>query len=141
MILEESVSNKRKIWITVVFLAMLAWIILAFHNEISQTFQIFMALLSFAFGLPRTQLPENIIRPLAVLTFNVIGLYLVCSLWLFALSSQTLLPVQNMAEIRQTLLHLRMFIARAHGPAVFIKDGKLVADPAELRRLAPGVIL
>jgi hypothetical protein len=139
--LEESGSKKRKIWLTVIFLVMLAWIILAFHNEIGQTFQIFLALLSFAFGRPAIQLPENIIRPLAVLAFNIIVIYLVYNLWLLVISSQALLPVQNMAEIRRTMLHLRMFIAHSHGPAVFIKDGKPIADPAELRRLAPGVIL
>jgi hypothetical protein len=139
--LEESVSKKRKIWLTVIFLVMLAWIILAFHNEIFQTFQIFLALLSFAFGRPTIQLPENIIRPLAVLAFNIIAIYLVYNLWLLIISSQALLPVQNMAEIRRTMQHLRMFIAHAHGPAVFIKDGKPIADPAELKRLAPGLIL
>ncbi len=139
--LEESDSKKRKIWITVIFLAMLVWIIVAFHNEISQTFQIFMSLFSFAFGLPRIQLPDNIIRPLMVLAFNLVSLYLIYNLWLFVISSQALLPVKNMTEVQQTMMHLRMFIARTHGPAVFIKDGKLVADPIELRRLAPGVIL
>ena len=141
MMLEESDSKKRKIWITVIFLAMLVWIIVAFHNEISQTFQIFMSVISFAFGLPRIQMPDNVIRPLAVLLFNLIGFYIVYNLWLFIISSQSLLPVKNMGEVRRTMQHLRMFIARSHGPAVFIKDGKLVADPTELRRLAPGVIL
>ena len=141
MMLEEPDSKNRKIWITVVFLAMVVWMFVAFHNEVSQTFQIIMSFFSFAFGLPTIPLPDNIIRPLAVLAFNIIGLYLVFNLWLFVISSQALLPVKNIAEIRQTMQHLRMFIARTHGPAVFIKDGKLIADPAELKRLAPGVIL
>lgn len=139
--LEESDSKKRRIWITVIFLAMLAWFIIGFHNEIGQTFQIFMSVISYAFGLPRFQMPDNVIRPLAVLIFNLLGFYIVYNLWLLIISSQALLPVKNMTEVRRTMQHLRMFIARSHGPAVFIKDGKLVADPAELRRLAPGVIL
>lgn len=141
MMLEESNSNKWKIWIAVIFLAMLVGFILAFHNEISQTFQVIMAIFSYGFGGPTIQFPVYFVRPLAVLAFNLIGFYLIYNLWQFIISSQALLPVKNISEVRQTLQHLRMFIARTHGPAVFIKDGALVADPAELKKLAPGVIL
>ncbi|HMD88364.1 MAG TPA: hypothetical protein VKF38_04305 [Anaerolineaceae bacterium] len=141
MMLEESNSNKWKIWIAVIFLAMLVGFILAFHNEISQTFQVFMAIISYGVGGPTIQFPVYFIRPLAVLAFNLIGFFLIYNLWQFIISSQALLPVKNITDVRQTLQHLRMFIARTHGPAVFIKDGALVADPAELKKLAPGVIL
>ncbi len=59
--------------------------------------------------------------------------------WGFLISSQALLPVSNWKEILQTWDHLVLFFLGAHGPAIFIKDGKLKATAEELRRPVEGV--
>jgi hypothetical protein len=144
MLDDESRSKKRTIWVIVILLAFLVWFAIAFWPEISQVGTLFLSSFSVAFGKP----PEVPIDPFKalhdffVLVYDVfIGFGLFFTLWIFLISAQALLPVSNLKEVTQTARQLRLFISRAHGPAVFIHDGALIGTAKELSHVAPGVIV
>jgi hypothetical protein len=58
-----------------------------------------------------------------------------------ALISQFVLPVQTTAEREQVLRHFMDFAMGAHGPIIFVKEGKLVARKEELATYQQGVAL
>lgn len=77
-----------------------------------------------------------------VLCFNCfIGFGLVFVIWLILISSQALLPVNNLQDIYRTAWRLWLYITRSHGPAVFIKDGVMVATHEDERRRGHGVVV
>ncbi|MGH2524089.1 MAG: hypothetical protein ACRDH2_16405, partial [Anaerolineales bacterium] len=55
--------------------------------------------------------------------------------------SQFVLPVQTMAERERAYEHFFNYFFGAHGPIIFVRDGKLVARKEELRRAGQGVAL
>ena len=68
--------------------------------------------------------------------FEFLFFFLTC---LFIMSTQALLPVNSLQEVLQTAFQFLVFMLGLHGPAVLIKDGKVYAEAAELRRVLPGV--
>src|SRR3972149_649482 len=54
--------------------------------------------------------------------------------------SQFILPVQTFEERRNIFDRLLAYLAGKRGPAIFVRDGEVVANPGELNRRGPGVI-
>ncbi len=79
-------------------------------------------------------------RGVLVTFINCIGLPLFFILGV-ALVSQFVLPVRTWEERRNVFARLFMYFFNSHGPAVFIQEGKEVANPEELKNSRPGVAL
>ena len=60
-------------------------------------------------------------------------------LWL-VFFSQFILPVQTFEERRKIFDRLLAYLGGIRGPAIFVRDGEVVASPDELQRRGPGVI-
>ncbi|MEK7788044.1 MAG: hypothetical protein AAB658_21775, partial [Chloroflexota bacterium] len=58
-----------------------------------------------------------------------------------ALISQFVLPVQSREERRNVLDRLLRYVLGRHGPALFVKDAKLIASRGETERPGKGVVL
>ena len=73
--------------------------------------------------------------------FTLLWSYLgVFFFWLSAISWQSLLPVSNLREIYRTAFHFLLHTLGLHGPAVFIKDGKILQTKEDTRK-GPGVVV
>ncbi len=60
---------------------------------------------------------------------------------LLALLSCFVLPVRTRKEWWEVFYRLIWYLLGEHGPAIFVKQGQIVAAPEELKRKGPGVIL
>ncbi|MBI4768894.1 MAG: hypothetical protein HY784_00405 [Chloroflexi bacterium] len=58
-----------------------------------------------------------------------------------ALISQFVLPVRSLRERLAAVERMALYVIGAHGPIVFVQDGKLVADAEEIKRSGAGVVL
>ncbi len=83
--------------------------------------------------------PERRIAFFIVL-YNLAGFVLIGFIYVWMISAQAILPVQNAKEIWRTIWRLMLYILRLHGPAVFVKDGKVISTREDVRN-GPGVIV
>ncbi|HKZ71171.1 MAG TPA: hypothetical protein VI547_06960 [Anaerolineales bacterium] len=58
-----------------------------------------------------------------------------------ALASQYVLPVQTLKERKAAFDRMISYVGGAHGPIVFVREGRLVSNEEELKRRGPGAIL
>jgi hypothetical protein len=136
-------SNKKSTLIVRSILGGLALIfIIAFWGEIRGVFSLFGALIMFILGFPIEGLDQTIRHAIPIILFNCFfGFGLVFFLWLFLISAQALLPVNNLQEVYRTAWHLWLFITRRHGTAVFVKDGVLVSTREDEKHQGHGVVV
>jgi hypothetical protein len=91
-------------------------------------------------GLPIEGPPERIRHALFVLLYEV-AVFVVLfrsMLWLLA---RFVLPVQTRAQHRGVFGRLLLYVQGQHGPAVFVKDGRLVASREERLKQGAGIAL
>jgi hypothetical protein len=55
--------------------------------------------------------------------------------------AQFVLPVRDTGDRLKAAWRLWLYLVRRHGPAIFVKEGKIISDIRERRRRAPGVAL
>jgi hypothetical protein len=58
--------------------------------------------------------------------------------WLILLAGQAILPVDGFVENYRTAWHLLLYMLRLHGPAVFVRDGQVLATKEDVRE-GPGI--
>lgn len=75
-----------------------------------------------------------------IVLYNLLGFLAIAFIYLWMTSAQAILPVQNAKEIWRTIWRLLLYIFRLHGPALFIKDGKVISTREDVRT-GPGVIV
>jgi regulator of protease activity HflC (stomatin/prohibitin superfamily) len=62
-------------------------------------------------------------------------------LGVLALASQFVLPVRTLRERRMAYERMLEYVTSMHGPIIFVRDGEMVGNTAELKRWGMGVIL
>jgi hypothetical protein len=116
--------------------------IIAFWGEIKGVLSLFGVIFLFLLGFPLDGVDEAVRQSIPIVCFNgFIGFGLVFLLWLILISGQALLPVNNLQEVYRTAWHLWLFIIRRHGPAVFVKDGNMIATHQDAERQGHGVVV
>ena len=137
---EEISIKRRRFFIRALpFIPFILFIIL-FRKDVGVTLAFFWHVLLLYVEIPMPPFTLEMLFSLFIIGFNLFfGFFLFFLIWLFLISRQALLPVSSFGETIQTASQLVFYILRAHGPAVFVKDGKLRAHAEELHRNFPGV--
>lgn len=126
---EPSIKRRRLIISgTVVVLALL--FIILFWRELGDVLMMFV---EFPNGFTNRRLDS-----LGNLGYNVLAFFLFFYIWILFISHQALLPAATIQEKWRTTFQFFMFILGQHGPAVFVKDGKVLSTKEDVRD-GPGV--
>jgi len=140
MIDDEGSIKKKRNFIRAIPLFPFFFFIIFFWKDIRETIGFFFRFLLNVVGFPIDVFTTYTWNSLIIVGFNVFfGFFFLFLIWLWLISRQALLPVSSIGETIQTALQLIFFIFNLHGPAVFVKDGKLKADAEELHRRGAGV--
>lgn len=78
---------------------------------------------------------------LSLLGYNLFAFLVVFVIASLMVSSQALLPTQNFFEVWNTCFHFLLHIFHWHGPAVFIKDGKVISNAEDWEKVGLGVVV
>jgi hypothetical protein len=132
MYLGEPNTKNRKLYLGGIATVLSLLFIIAFWRELLDTLYV----LTHWFSSSPIQLYSSRII-LFNLLFGFLGIGLV---WLMLVCTQAVLPVHSFQDIARTALHLLFYIFRLHGPAVFVKDGR-VLETKEDTRDGPGVVV
>lgn len=134
MYLGEPNLKRRKNIIRAILGSLVLLFILSFWKEIGDVLAIFWHILK-AFAnrtLPSVTPQEG--WSAAIMGYTCFfGFFFVFFLWLGMISAQALLPVTSPKEMLRAGWHLLLYILRIHGPAVFVKDGKLLSTAEDIR--------
>ncbi len=116
--------------------------IIAFWGEIKGVFSLVGTFFMMILGFSIENIDKSIRQGVPIICFNCFfGFGLVFVLWLFLISAQALLPVNNLQEVYRTAWHLWLFITHQHGPAVFVKDGVKVSTHEDEKSHGHGVVV
>lgn len=128
--MNERRRTRRWLSISVVLL----WCF-AFSGELA-------ALLGALATPPNAPPRQDTLFALLLLIFEL-SIYILLCWFALAAVSQFVLPVQTRAERRRVLNRLKLHATGRHGPALFVKDGRLIASHEERQHLTkgPGVAL
>jgi hypothetical protein len=135
MLNKPSLIQQTRFWLIVLPLAITALWIYAFFHEINL---IYLWLVDpqflLALGVSEAELRKSIV----IMALNMVSfpVYLLLATWAV---SQFVLPVKLPSERVKVFKRLILFLFGGHGPAVFIKEGKIQGDVAELKSSRPGV--
>jgi len=110
------------------------------HGEASipQIFQSILFRLLTQFSENPIPIPQKVWARIGYITYGLLVFGILAAVWL-SLFAQFVLPVQTFKEGSKALSRLYDSLWGNHGPAVFAKDGDLVAKPGELERRGRGV--
>lgn len=132
MLTQKYFYRQPRFWRWGISIALVALLILAFRSELS-----FLWLwLTGQHTLTFNDLAQ--LRNLLVLGVTIIGFFVMLHFSMMFVS-QFVLPVSDPADRRGVFERLLMYFNGFHGPAVFIKEGKEIAKPEELRSSRPGL--
>jgi hypothetical protein len=122
--------------------AFLALVIYAFWPELSLLWRVAQSFLDALLIDPVYLMPfgPQVFRAILVILVNLFGFVFLTGLMLL-LVSQFVLPVETRNERRNIFTRLVDYLLGRHGLAVFVKNGRVVAQEAELTRLGRGVML
>jgi hypothetical protein len=136
-------ANKKTTRIVQGILGGLAlFFIIAFWGEIRGVFSLFGAIFLGILGFPFEGVDESVLQSFLTICFNCLGSFgTVFVIWLFLISAQALLPVNNLQEVYRTAWHLWLFITHQHGQAIFVKDGAMIATSEDAKRRGHGVVV
>lgn len=140
MLVKQRVIRKPEFWRRAVIITLLLLILIFFWNDIFGVFwALFWAPLLRWLGLSPAIPPQ---ARVAQAIEGFIKLLIVFGLFLPSIAfivSQFILPVQSLQERRMVFDRMFRFMIGRHGPAIFIREGKEVANPEEMRKPWPGV--
>jgi hypothetical protein len=131
MIATQRFYKKRSFWITFILFVLFLWFLISFQNEVC----------AFVYNRPcgpaGSQTPNRAVGFRVLLQFGIIFTgSLLSSLFLI---SQFVLPVHTAVDRFYVFTRLLMYFFRAHGPAIFVREGKQKARTEELESALPGV--
>jgi len=142
MYLGDESAKKRKRLIRGISACLVLLFVIAFWQELGVFFGLVLKFLaSVVLGNLRLDelVPQENRRELWRLAFNFfVGFAGVFSVWLGLLAAQAILPVEGFVDTYRTAWHLLLYMARRHGPAVFVRDGKVLSTKEDERE-GPGV--
>jgi hypothetical protein len=78
------------------------------------------------------------IRNLFVLTVSFVGFFVILYLSMMFVS-QFVLPIQAAEDRKRVFDRMMRYLTRSHGPAIFVREGREIAKPEELRSSRAGV--
>jgi hypothetical protein len=135
VLVKQRFYTKSSFWRRLIVLIFIILIVIAFWDlSVGIFWQILWALL----GIGQMPPPNKISGAIEILFKFVMLLTAFAAFSLFMIS-QFVLPVSTMAERRKVFFRMIRYWLGRHGPAVFIREGKEVANPEELKREFPGV--
>lgn len=134
-------SLLRRIGCGTVMVALLALFGVLFIPELLRVLGVGWELLKSVLGLPTTGMSWETFRAFQVLFFNCcFGFMLVLALFLFV-TGVVILPARTLTERFLAGIYLLLAILGMHGPRIYIRDGKFAANPADMKRDRPGVVV
>ena len=132
---EKRFYQKARFWRWVVFFLFILFCYLAFRPELGSM---------WAFVIDVMSGKEELLAFLARQDFEILAVNFLGFLLFFVagliLTSQFVLPVNAGVERRKVLDRLVRYLIRRHGPAVFVKEAKVIGQAAELESSFPGVV-
>jgi hypothetical protein len=132
--------RSTQIKITLAVMALL--FVIVFWTPVWQVFLVFISILASLFGLNINPFTATTLKSMAVVAYNcACGFGGMLFILMIVVSWQSILPNEYLIDRYRSVWHIFLYILRVHGPAVFIKDGKDMASPENLRRLGPGVLV
>jgi hypothetical protein len=84
-------------------------------------------------------LAQQNLDSLFAVIFNAILVIVLFRLWI-AFYAQFILPVHTLEDRSKIVQRLNRYLSKSHGPAIFIKDGRIIEKEGEHNRRAAGVI-
>ena len=131
---ERRFYQKPRFWRWVGFLFFVLVCFLAFQNDLR-------SVLNDVAGLLVGR--EELLAVLKRLDFRILSINFLAFLFFMYLglliTSQFVLPVQTGEERRKVFNRLLRYLIRRHGPAIFVKEAKVIGQAAELESSFPGV--
>lgn len=150
----DNYEKKIKLWRRWVFGGLFALFIFFFWKEISILFAVWVRFLNSVlenrFDLLNNQIRQeaysNAFRSDEELNASKVfwsnfWVYLATLFFSLFNISQLALPVRTWDERKKAFGRILLFALRRHGPAVFVREGKIVASQKEMRNTQPGVAL
>lgn len=126
-------NKKSRVLFTIGLVGFLVLVfVLSFQNELKTFFEVLR-------DWEKLQ-DAGVRNSFGIILYNLLGFFLIGFLYMWMVSSQAILPVQNAKEVWRTIWRLLLYIVRLHGPAVFVKDGKVISTREDVRS-GPGVIV
>ncbi len=77
-------------------------------------------------------------RPVSIILYGLLTFMVLAGVWILFISQQALLPAVTPQERLRTAYQFLLYILGQHGPAVFVKDGKVLSTKEDVRD-GPGV--
>ena len=130
MYLGEPTNKRRRTIIGGIIAALVLFYLIGFWREIRD---VILMLAQFPDGF----FPERI-ESAKILIYTVFTFLLFAIFWIIAISQQALLPAITPQERWRTAFQFITYILGQHGPAVFVKDGKVLSTKEDVRD-GPGV--
>lgn len=141
MYLGEPNKTKRRLLIAGAVTVPALGFLIAFWKEIRTVLGFFFGLLPVIFGSAPLTISPEVAAAFQKLFYTIVVGYLGFFVLLGAMmAQQALLPVTNLKETVNTLGRFFLFVLRRHGPAVFVKDGK-VQETKDDQREGRGVVV
>jgi len=132
MLTQKYFYKKPRFWRWGISIALVILMIYAYWKEINFLWQWLTGKHVFQFN----DLVQ--IRSLLILGVMIIGFFVMLYISLLFVS-QFMLPISSASNRRRVFERLLMYFNGFHGPAVFIREGKEIAKPEELRSSRPGL--
>lgn len=126
---EPSIKRRRMIIRGTVVVLVLLFLIF-FRREFGD---VIAMIAEFPYGFSQSRLDS-----LANLGYNALTFLGFFTVWVLLISQQALLPVTTLQERLRTAYQFILFVLGQHGPAVFVKDGKILSTKEDVRD-GPGV--
>ena len=130
MYLGEPSNKRRRLIIGGIIATLVLLFLIAFWRELRDVIRMVTE-------FPDGFFPERI-EALKNLLYNGLTFLVLAVLWILLVSQQALLPANTPQERWRTAYQFLVYILGRHGPAVFIKDGKVLSTKEDVR-FGPGV--
>lgn len=130
----EPFYRKAVFWQVAVPVSLLLLFLITFHTEIGDIWKLVGNLVRGGDHL----VLGTAIRSFVLTVFNI-GAFTVFFTLGLLLVAQFVLPVRTVSERWKVFVRLYLYLSKRHGPAVKVREGKIVASEKELKRSLPGV--
>lgn len=138
---ERNIRRRRQI-IGAIFGFLALLFVVYFRWEIRDVLTLFWEFVKAILRRKAMRLPTDVeLESLGKVAFTLlVGYVSLFYFWMTDISRQALLPAMNFREIYRTGFHFWLHTLGLHGPAVLIKDGKILQTKEDTRK-GPGVVV
>jgi hypothetical protein len=141
--LGEASTKRRKQVIGAIAAVLILSFLIAFWQDIINFLAILINLKEIIFNQRSLLEWASPIQKNALLVLSYtccLGFLGVFLFWLILLAGQSILPVNGFVDSYRTAWHLLLYMLRMHGPAVFVRDGQVLATKEDIRE-GPGIVV